>query len=135
LPPEIDEHVEKPVGKGYSGYYLKKRAHFTKRGLTKRIILHELYHHLIDIKGLEVPIEKRKKMLISMLENSVLIKARADCEPQIYYIRTQYEMMNRMNINTKIQEFLKHLASNGHKERLQLVLTIIKSQFTDGFLS
>jgi hypothetical protein len=51
----------KRVGKGYSGYYLKNKAYFTKRGLTKRIILHELYHHLIDAKGLEMPIRKEER--------------------------------------------------------------------------
>jgi hypothetical protein len=51
----------KRVGKGFSGYYLKNRAYFTKRGLTKRIILHELYHHLIDAKGLEKPFRKEEK--------------------------------------------------------------------------
>jgi len=45
---------EKRVGKGYVGYYLKNRAYFTKRGLNKRIALHELYHHLVDAKGLEL---------------------------------------------------------------------------------
>jgi hypothetical protein len=44
----------KKVGKGYSGYYLKNRAYFTKRGLTKRIILHELYHHLVEMSGYEL---------------------------------------------------------------------------------
>jgi hypothetical protein len=44
----------KKVGKGNSGYYLKNRAYFTKKGLTKGIILHELYHHLICVKGLEL---------------------------------------------------------------------------------
>jgi hypothetical protein len=51
----------KRVGKGYSGYYLKNRAYFTERGLTKRIILHELYHHLIDAKGSEMPIRREEK--------------------------------------------------------------------------
>ena len=51
----------KKVGKGYVGYYLKNRAYFTKRGLTKRIILHEFCHHLIDTKGLQMPIGKEEK--------------------------------------------------------------------------
>ena len=51
----------KRVGKGYSGYYLKNRAFFTKKGLTKRIVLHELYHHLVQIKGLEIPIRTEEK--------------------------------------------------------------------------
>ena len=51
----------KRVGKGYSGYYINNRAYFTKRGLTKRIILHELDHHLIDARGLEMPIGNEEK--------------------------------------------------------------------------
>jgi hypothetical protein len=51
----------KRVGKGYSGYYLKNRAYFTKRGLAKRTILHELYHHLTDTKGLDMPIREEEK--------------------------------------------------------------------------
>ena len=51
----------KRVGKGCSGYYLKNRAYFTKRGLTKRIILHEFYHHLIETKDSEMTIRKEEK--------------------------------------------------------------------------
>jgi hypothetical protein len=57
----LDEHIEKPVGKGYSGYYLKNRAYFTKKGLTKRIILHELYHHSIDSRNCELSIREEEK--------------------------------------------------------------------------
>jgi hypothetical protein len=31
------------------------------RGLKKRTALHELYHHLIDAKGLEIPLRKEEK--------------------------------------------------------------------------
>ena len=51
----------KRVGKGCSGYYLKNRAYFTKRGLTKRIILHELYHHLIEKRNLDLPLRSEEK--------------------------------------------------------------------------
>lgn len=36
------------------GFYLKNTAFFTKKGLRKRIVLHELYHHLIEKKGLDI---------------------------------------------------------------------------------
>ena len=51
----------KKVGRGFSDYYLKNRAYFTKRGLNKRTIMHELYHHLVYVNGLEMPktIEER----------------------------------------------------------------------------
>ena len=49
------------VGKGYEAYYLKNKAYFTKRGLNKRIALHELYHHLVDAKGLELSETREEK--------------------------------------------------------------------------
>ncbi len=49
------------VGKRYVAYYLRNRALFTKRGLTKRTVLHELYHHMIEIKGLEIPVRIEEK--------------------------------------------------------------------------
>jgi hypothetical protein len=43
------------VGNGYTAYYFENKAYFTKRGLKKRTILHELYHHLVYSKGKEKP--------------------------------------------------------------------------------
>jgi hypothetical protein len=31
------------------------------RGLTKRTVLHELYHHLVETKGLKMPLRTEKK--------------------------------------------------------------------------
>jgi hypothetical protein len=42
------------VGSHYVAYYLQNKAHFTRRGLTKRTVLHELYHHLIYVNGLDM---------------------------------------------------------------------------------
>jgi hypothetical protein len=42
------------VGNGYIACYFEKKAYFTKRGLRKRIVLHEFYHHLVEEKGLEL---------------------------------------------------------------------------------
>jgi len=41
----------KKVGNGYIAYYFENKAYFTKRGLKKRTALHELYHHLVKMKG------------------------------------------------------------------------------------
>jgi hypothetical protein len=49
------------VGNGDLACYDRNKAYFTKRGLNKRTVLHELYHHLIDAKGLEKPIRKEEK--------------------------------------------------------------------------
>ena len=42
------------VGNGDSACYIENKAYFTKKGLNKRIVLHELYHHLVDAKSLEL---------------------------------------------------------------------------------
>ena len=43
------------VGRGYEAYYFAGKAYFSKRSLTKRNVLHEFYHHLVETKGLEIP--------------------------------------------------------------------------------
>lgn len=42
------------VPKRNCGLYFKNRAYFTREGLKKRIVLHELYHHLVNVKGYEL---------------------------------------------------------------------------------
>ena len=42
-------------GNGWSACYSENKAYFTKRGLNKRTVLHEFYHHLVEMKGLELP--------------------------------------------------------------------------------
>ena len=42
------------VGNGDIAVYFEK-AYFTKRGLNRRTVLHELYHHLVYVCGLDMP--------------------------------------------------------------------------------
>jgi hypothetical protein len=49
------------VGNRWVASYFQNRAHFTKRGLTKRTVLHELYHHLAYVSGLDVPKTKEER--------------------------------------------------------------------------
>jgi hypothetical protein len=42
------------VGNADIAVYFQNRAYFTKRGLNRRTILHESYHHLIYVNGLEM---------------------------------------------------------------------------------
>jgi hypothetical protein len=42
------------VGNGDLAVYFQNRVYFTKRGLNKRTVLHELYHHLVYVNGLEM---------------------------------------------------------------------------------
>jgi hypothetical protein len=51
----------KKVGKGWFGFYFENRAYFKKEGLKKRIVLHELYHHLVASKGFELVIMTEEK--------------------------------------------------------------------------
>jgi len=38
------------AGKGNRACYFENRAYFTRRGLNKRFVLHEFYHHLVCVK-------------------------------------------------------------------------------------
>jgi hypothetical protein len=49
------------VGNGDEACYDRNVAYFTRKGLTKRTILHELYHHLVYINGLELS-ERREEI-------------------------------------------------------------------------
>lgn len=48
------------VSKKCYGVYCENKAYFTKEGLNKRIVLHELYHHLIEVRDLEMPSRKEE---------------------------------------------------------------------------
>jgi hypothetical protein len=49
------------VGNGDIAVYFQNRAYFTKRGLKKRTVLHELYHHLVEVRRLELPLRTEEK--------------------------------------------------------------------------
>src|SRR5450756_494924 len=51
----------KKVRKEWVAWYLENQACFKKEGLEKRIILHELYHHLVASKGFELAIRTEEK--------------------------------------------------------------------------
>jgi len=43
------------VSKHNIALYYENKAYFTKKGLKKRTVLHELYHHLVYSKGMKKP--------------------------------------------------------------------------------
>ena len=47
--------------RAYSAHYYRNKAYFTKRGLTKRLVLHELYHHIIDACGLDMVLSEEER--------------------------------------------------------------------------
>jgi len=49
------------VGNRWIASYFQNKAYFAKRGLNKRTILHELYHHLVYVNGLEMPKSKEER--------------------------------------------------------------------------
>ena len=49
------------VGNGNIAIYFQNRAHFTKKGLKRRTVLHELYHHMVYINGLDMPSTKEEE--------------------------------------------------------------------------
>lgn len=50
------------VGNGDIAAYFESKAYFTKRGLNKRTVMHELYHHLVYVNGLDVPKTKEERV-------------------------------------------------------------------------
>jgi hypothetical protein len=51
----------KRVGKKYVAYYEKNVTRFKIRGLTKRIVLHEFYHHIANSKGFDITLTEEEK--------------------------------------------------------------------------
>ena len=51
----------KKVARRCLGIYFQNKACFTKQGLTRRTVLHEFYHHLVEVKRLEMPLTKEEK--------------------------------------------------------------------------
>ena len=49
------------VMKGYPCDYFEGIACFTKKGLNKRNVLHELCHHIVNNKGLEISEKKEER--------------------------------------------------------------------------
>lgn len=49
------------VGNGDLAVYYQNKAYFTKKGLTKRTVLHELYHHLVCVSQLEMSDAKEER--------------------------------------------------------------------------
>lgn len=55
------KRVGKRKANGWIACYAKNKAYFTKSGLNKRTVLHELYHHLVYVNGLDMPKTKEEK--------------------------------------------------------------------------
>jgi hypothetical protein len=51
----------KRVGKSCLAWYLENQACFKKEGLNRPIVLHELYHHLVEMKKIEMPLRIEEK--------------------------------------------------------------------------
>jgi hypothetical protein len=49
------------VGNGDIAVYFENKTYFTKRGLNRRTVLHELYHHLAYVNGVDLPPRTDKK--------------------------------------------------------------------------
>jgi hypothetical protein len=53
--------VPNKKSKRWVAFYYHNKAYFTKEGLNKRIVLHELYHHLVDCNNLELKLRYEEK--------------------------------------------------------------------------
>jgi len=59
------------VTKGYKCDYFEGIACFTKKGLNKKNVLHELYHHIANNKGIELS-EKMEERKASRFASEVM---------------------------------------------------------------
>ena len=49
------------VGRGNEADYFENIACFTERGLNKENVLHELYHHIVESKNLDMSERKEER--------------------------------------------------------------------------
>ncbi|MGA2310217.1 MAG: hypothetical protein ABSG57_11825 [Candidatus Bathyarchaeia archaeon] len=61
------------VGNGDIAVYFQNRAYFTKRGLTKGTVLHELYHHIAYINDVDIP-ERTEEKAANRFARDFLVK-------------------------------------------------------------
>jgi hypothetical protein len=47
--------------KKYAAHYYRSRAYFVKKFLKRKIVLHELFHHLIDQKQITMPLRQEER--------------------------------------------------------------------------
>jgi hypothetical protein len=60
--------------KGYYAIYESNKSWFRKKGLTKRMVLHELYHHLVECYKLEMNLTEEERKA-NFYAKSVLARA------------------------------------------------------------
>jgi hypothetical protein len=51
----------KRVRREWVACYFENQAYFKKDGLKKQIVLHELYHHLVNVQRLDIPLRIEEK--------------------------------------------------------------------------
>jgi len=61
------------VMKGYPCDYFQGIATFTKKGLNRGNVLHELYHHLVEFYGLEMS-EKKEETSANLFAKEIMNK-------------------------------------------------------------
>jgi len=63
------------VTRGYECDYFEGIASFTKRGLKKRNVLHELYHHIVENKNCEMS-ERKEEREANIFARAVIRKSK-----------------------------------------------------------
>ena len=51
----------KKLGRNCEAFYFEGKAYFSKRSLKKKYVLHEFFHHLASVKGLELSEREEEK--------------------------------------------------------------------------
>lgn len=59
------------VANGYECEYWENKAYFTKRGFNRRNVLHEVFHHVVEAKVIEMS-EKKEERLARVFVKEVM---------------------------------------------------------------
>jgi hypothetical protein len=62
------------VMKGCQADYFENTACFTKKGLKKQLVLHELYHHLVENKRIDMPKSREESLANHFARDIMKIK-------------------------------------------------------------
>ena len=57
------------VGRGNDADYFEGIACFTRKGLNKKNVLHELYHHIVESRGILMPRTKEERLAVQFVRN------------------------------------------------------------------
>lgn len=86
--------------------YFQNKAYFTKKGLTKQTVLHELYHHSVYVNDLDMPRRKEETAAKSYardfrLRHGFMITCRIDTQGEELLLQGRTQESYRLHWRTQ----------------------------------